>query len=116
MLGAAGWAAGCATAPRPMVDPGFAMGGYAPTRVAVMPPDVFVVLDQFGDNDPARSAALGQQVSAEALRAIDQTLRSRGYDTDHSARWEGVYGPDGAMLLGRDELGAFANSVVAFAN
>jgi hypothetical protein len=99
-----------------MVDQGFAAGAYAPARIALMPPDVFVVVDQVGDNDPAQSAALGQAVSYETVRVVEQALRARGYDVDLSARWDGIFGRDGALLIGRDELGALANSVLQFAN
>jgi hypothetical protein len=109
------WSAGCATAP-PLVDPAFASGAYTPSRIAVLPPDVFVVLDQVGDNDPAQSAALGQAVSAETVRAIEQTLRARGYDVDLSARWDGIVARDGNVLVGRDELGWLANGVLQFGN
>jgi hypothetical protein len=111
-----GWAAGCAVTPHPMVDPGYAARAYTPLRVAVLPPDVFVVVDQVGDNDPAQSAALGQQVSQEMVQLAEQTLRARGYDVDLSTRWDGVFAPDGSVLVGRDELGGFANGVLAFAN
>jgi hypothetical protein len=110
------WAAGCATAPRPSVDPGFAARAFTPGRIALLPPDVFVVLDQVGDNDPVKSAALGQAVSVETVRAVEQTLRSRGYDVDLSARWDGIFGRDGTLLVSRDELGALAGGIVAFAN
>src|SRR5436189_1551286 len=99
-----------------MIDPGYAARAYTPGRVAVLPPDVFVVVDQVGDNDPAMSAALGQQVSGELVRAADQTLRARGYDVDLSTRWDGVYGQDGSVLVSRDQLGGLANGVLAFAN
>jgi hypothetical protein len=113
----AAWAAGCATtAPAPVVDPGFAAGAYAPTRVALLPPDVFVVVDQLGDNDPAQGAALGQAVSAETVRAVEQVLRSRGYDVDLSARWDGIVAQDGSVLMNRDELGGLANGILQFAN
>jgi len=112
----AGWAGGCAIAPRPMVDPGYAARAYTPLRVAVLPPDVFVVVDQVGDNDPAQGAALGQQVSADIARHAEQALRARGYDVDLSARWDGIYGQDGTVLVSRDELGGLANGVLAFAN
>jgi hypothetical protein len=111
-----GWATGCAIAPHPMVDPGYAARAYTPLRVAVLPPDVFVVVDQVGDNDPAQSAALGQQVSADIVRIAEQTLRSRGYDVDLSARWDGVFGQDGSVMVSREELGGLANGVLAFAN
>lgn len=110
------WACGCATAPRPAIDPGFAARAYTPGRIALLPPDVFVVLDQVGDNDPVKSAALGQAVSAETVRAVEQTLRSRGYDVDLSARWDGIVGRDGSLLVSRDELAYLANGIVAFAN
>jgi hypothetical protein len=110
------WSAGCATAPRPSIDPGFAARAYTPGRIALLPPDVFLVLDQVGDNDPVKSAALGQTVSAETVRAATQALRARGYDVDLSARWDGIFGRDGTLLVGRDELGALANGIVAFSN
>jgi hypothetical protein len=110
------WSAGCATAPPPIVDAAFASGAYAPARVAVLPPDVFVVLDQVGDNDPVQSAALGQAVSAQTVRAVEQSLRARGYDVDLSSRWDGIAGGDGTMLVNRDELGWLANGVLQFGN
>jgi hypothetical protein len=110
------WSAGCATAPRPSIDPGFAARAYTPGRIALLPPDVFLVLDQVGDDDPVKSAALGQTVSAQTVRAATQALRVRGYDVDLSARWDGIFGPDGTLLVGRDELGALANGIVAFSN
>ncbi|HXU64909.1 MAG TPA: hypothetical protein VN962_24595 [Polyangia bacterium] len=107
---------GCATTVQPQIDPAFAARAYTPGRIAVLPPDVFVVLDQFGENDPLQSAALGQQVSAQTLQAISDGLRRRGYDVDLSAAWDGIHGPDGSVLVGADEVGALARSVVAFAN
>ena len=71
-----------------------------PGRIAVLPPDVFVVLDQVGDDDPVKSAAIGQAVSAETMRAIDRSLRNRGYDVNLLPRWDGVYGPDGTPVPG----------------
>ena len=116
MLAVVGWSAGCATNPQPMVDPGFGARAYTPARVAILPPDVFVVVDRVGENDPAEGAALGQQVSAETLRAAEQALRARGYDVNLSARWDGIFAQDGTMLVSRDELGWLANGVVSFAN
>ena len=87
-----------------------------PSRVALLPPDVFVVVDRVGDNNPAQGAAVGQQVSAQTLRAAEQALRSRGYDVDLSARWDGIFAQDGTMLVSRDELGWLANGVVSFTN
>lgn len=115
-LAAFAWAAGCATGPRPTIEPGFAARAYTPGRIALLPPDVFVVLDQVGDNDPVKSAALGQAVSVETVRAVEQALRARGYDVDLSARWDGILGSDGTLLVSRDELGALAGGIVAFAN
>src|SRR5262249_11713843 len=89
---------------------------YTPLRVAVLPPDVFVVVDQVGDNDPAQSAALGQQVSAEIVRAAEQSLRAHGYDVDLSARWDGIFAQDGSELVSRDQMGGLANGVLAFSN
>jgi hypothetical protein len=115
VLAVAAWAAGCAT-PKPMVDPYFASGAYSPARVALMPPDVFVVLDQFGDNDDVKSAALGQAVTEQTVRAVEQALRARGYDVDLSARWDGIVGRDGGVLVSRDELGWLANGILQFGN
>src|SRR5258707_960655 len=114
-LSAAAWTAGCAT-PGPMIEPAFGARSYTPPRIALLPPDVFVVLDQFGDNDPVASAALGQAVSAETVAAINQGLRSRGYDVDLSARWDGIVASDGTVLVGRDQLGWLANGVTQFAS
>ena len=106
----------CATGPRPLVDAGYAARAYTPGRIAVLPPDVFVVLDQVGDDDPVKSAAIGQTVSAETMRAIDRSLRSRGYDVDLLPRWDGVYGPDGAPVPGGDALEGLARGIVYFAS
>jgi hypothetical protein len=117
IVSAAAWASGCATTgPRPMVDTALASGGYTPTRIALLPPDVFVVVDQAGDNDQARSAALGQAVSQQTVQALWQGLRSRGYDVDLSARWDGVMGADGQPLVTGQELGWMANGILQFAN
>jgi hypothetical protein len=106
---------GCAT-PQPMVEPAFASRAYTPTRVALLPPDVFVVLDQLGENDPVRSAALGLAVTQQTVQAITGLLRSRGYDVDLSARWDGIVAADGTMLASRDDLGWLANGILQFAN
>jgi hypothetical protein len=115
-MAVAAWSAGCATAPPPLIDPAFATGAYVPARIAVLPPDVFVVLDQVGDNDPAQSAALGQAVSRETVRVVQQALHARGYDVDLSARWDGIVAGDGSLLVSRDELGWLANGVLQFGN
>src|SRR5262249_60679341 len=93
-LAGAAWTLGlgCAT-PGPMIEPSFAARTYTPIRIALLPPDVFVVRDQFGDNDPAASAALGQAVSARTVEAINQGLRRRGYDVDLAAHWDRIAGP-----------------------
>ncbi len=116
VVAVAAWSAGCATAPPPLVEAAFATGAYAPARIAVLPPDVFVVLDQAGQNDPVQSAALGQAVSAQTVRAVEQSLRARGYDVDLSARWDGIVGGDGSLLVNRDELAWLANGVLQFGN
>ncbi len=114
---AAAWTLGlgCAT-PGPMIEPAFAARTYTPLRIALLPPDVFLVVDQFGDNDPVASAALGQAVSARTVEAINQGLRSRGYDVDLSARWDGIVGSNGALLVDRDQLGWLASGVAQFAS
>jgi hypothetical protein len=114
-LAAAAWTTGCAT-PGPMIEPSFAARTYTPLRIALLPPDVFVVLDQVGDNDPVASAALGQSVTAETVRAINDGLHARGYDVDLSARWDGVVAPDGSLLVNRDDMGWLANGILQFAN
>jgi hypothetical protein len=106
---------GCAT-PGPMIEPAFAARTYTPLRIALLPPDVFLVVDQFGDNDPVASAALGQAVSARTVEAINAGLRSRGYDVDLSARWDGIVAPNGAVLVDRDQLGWLASGVAQFAS
>ncbi len=111
----AAWAGGCATQ-KPLVDPVFASGAYAPTRIAVLPPDVYIVLDQAGDNDDAKSAALGAAVSSQTVVAVEKALRARGYDVDLSSRWDGIVAQDGSVLVSRDELGWLANGVLQFAN
>jgi hypothetical protein len=116
LLAVLAWSAGCATGPRPLVDSGYAARVYTPGRIAVLPPDVFVVLDQVGDNDPAKSAAIGQAVSAQTMSAIDRSLRSRGYDVNLLPRWDGVYGPDGAPVAGGDALEGLARSIIYFAS
>jgi hypothetical protein len=50
------------------------------------------------------------------VRLADQVLRARGYDVDLSARWDGVIGADGSVLVSGQELGGLANGVLAFAN
>jgi hypothetical protein len=99
-----------------MIEPAFAARSYTPLRITLMPPDVFVVIDQVGANDPVASAALGQAVSAQTVHLVTQGLRSRGYDVDLSARWDGIVAQDGSLLVTRDELGWMANSVLQFAN
>ena len=116
LLAVFAWSAGCATGPRPLVDSGYAARAYTPGRIAVLPPDVFVVLDQVGDNDPAKSAAIGQAVSAQTMSAIDRSLRSRGYDVNLLPRWDGVYGPDGTPVAGGDALEGLARSIIYFAS
>ena len=75
-----------------------------------------MVVDQAGENDPVRSAALGQAVTVQTVRAVEQALRARGYDVDLSARWDGIVGSDGSVLVNRDELGWLANGVLQFGN
>jgi len=53
VLAVTAWAAGCGT-PHPMIEPAFASRSYTPARIALLPPDVFMVYDQYGDNDPQK--------------------------------------------------------------
>jgi hypothetical protein len=110
------WTLGCATGPRPLVDSGYAARAYTPGRIAVLPPDVFVVLDQVGDNDPVKSAAVGQALSIEAVGAIERTLRARGYDVATLPSWGDVRGADGTPLLGGAALEGLARGVISFAS
>lgn len=115
-LSVAAWATGCATGPKPAIEPAFAARTYTPIRIALLPPDLFLVVDQVGDNDPAQSEALRQTVHGELVRFATEALRTRGYDLDLTARWDGIVGRDGAVLVSRDELGWMANSILQFAN
>lgn len=110
------WSAGCATAPRPAVEPTFAARTYTPIRIALLPPDVFMVLDEVGDNDPAKSEALRQAVFGEVVKFSMEAFRQRGYDLNLSARWDGIVGQNGQLLVGQDELASMANSILQFAN
>ncbi len=110
------WTAGCATGPKPALEPAFAARTYTPIRIALLPPDVFVVLDQVGDNDPALSEALRQAVYGNVVKFSTEAFRQRGYDIDLSARWDGIVGRDGQMLVSRDELSGMANGILQFAN
>src|SRR3954447_15117802 len=109
-----GWAAGCATPPRPMIDPYFAARSYTPSRIALMPPDVFVVYDEVGTNDPRRSAELGRQVGDHMARLLVGGLERRGYAVDTSTRWDGVHDRSGGLLLGPQEVGWVAGSILQF--
>jgi hypothetical protein len=75
-----------------------------------------MILDEVGDNDPAKSEALRQAVFGEVVKFSTDAFRQRGYDLDLSARWDGIVGQDGQTLVGRDELRAMANSILQFAN
>lgn len=112
----AAWTAGCASAPRPALEPAFAARTYTPVRIALLPPDVFMVLDQVGDNDPAKSEALRAEVIDQVVRLSSEAFRQRGYDLNLSARWDGVFGADGQPLVSADELGGMADAILQFAN
>lgn len=114
-LTAAVWSAGCAT-PRPMVEPVFAARTYTPARIALLPPAVFMVLDQYGDNDARQSWQLGRDVTQQLVPAIADQLKQRGYDVSLQARWDGIFDDNGQLLVPSNELGWLANSIVQFAN
>jgi hypothetical protein len=97
-----------------MVDPYFAARSYTPARIALMPPDVFVVYDEVGENDPQKSQALGQEVSAHMGRLLAAGLQRRGYQVSTAPSWDGIRGPDGAYLMSGQELGGMANSILQF--
>lgn len=115
VLAVTAWAAGCGT-PHPMVEPAFAARAYTPARVALLPPDVFMVYDQYGDNDPQKSYALGVQVANQTARLVTDALRQRGYDVDFSATRDGVRGADGNYLVTGPELGWLVDSILRFSN
>lgn len=106
---------GCA-ARRAAIDPAFAARTYTPARIAVLPPTVFMVLDDTGTNDPRASAALSQQVAAQAVPFIEAALRRRGYDVSLAARLDGIYAADGQMLVSAQEVGSLLNGAVQYAN
>lgn len=110
------WTAGCATGPRPAIEPAFAARAYTPIRIALLPPDIFMVVDQVGDNDPARSEALRQEVFKQVIPLATAAFRQRGYDLNLSTRWDGIVGQDGQLLVSQDELTVMANSILQFAN
>jgi hypothetical protein len=110
------WTAGCASGPRPAIEPTFAARTYTPVRIALLPPDVFMVVDQVGDNDPVKSEALRQQVIGEVVKLSADAFRRRGYDLDQRARWDGIFGPDGRPLVTPAELGGMADAILQFAN
>jgi len=116
LLAVTAWAAGCASTPHPGIEPAFAARTYTPVRIALLPPDVFMVLDQVGDNDPAKSEELRRQVIDQVVHLSVDAFRSRGYDLDLSARWDGVFGADGRPLVSSDELAGMANAILQFAN
>jgi hypothetical protein len=115
-MAVAAWTAGCATAPKPAIEPAFAARTYTPIRIALLPPDVFMILDQVGDNDPAKSEALRQAVYGEVVKFSTEAFRQRGYDLDLSTRWDGIVAQNGQMLVSRDELGGMANAILQYAN
>src|SRR3954454_22953048 len=105
-----GCAAGCATPPRPMIDPYFAARSSTPSRIALMPPDVFVVYDEVGTNDPRRSAELGRQGGDHMGGLLVGGLERGRYAVDTSTRWDGVHDRSGGLLLGPQEVGWVAGS------
>jgi hypothetical protein len=113
-LATTGWAAGCAT--HPMIEPAFEARTYTPARIAILPPAVFMVFDQYGDNDPQKNYALGQAVTQQTVGLMADELRRRGYDVNLQARWDGVYDGNGQLLVGGSELAWLASSIVQFAN
>lgn len=110
------WTAGCATVVKPAIEPTFAARTYTPIRIALLPPDVFMVLDQVGDNDRAKSEALRQAVFNNLVKFSAEAFRQRGYELDFSARWDGVVDRSGQLLVNRDELAVMANSILQFVN
>ena len=52
-----------------MIEPAFEARTYTPARIAILPPAVFMVFDQYGDNDPQKNYALGQAVTQQTVGA-----------------------------------------------
>ena len=52
----------------------------------------------------------------EVVKFSTEAFRQRGYDLNLSARWDGIVGQNGQLLVGQDELAAMANSILQFAN
>jgi hypothetical protein len=108
------WSAGCAHPPRPAIDPFFAARSYTPARVALLPPDAFVIYDEVGENDPRKSAELGRAVADHLARGLVDGLSRKGYALDTSAGWDGVHAPDGQITLGGQDLGVMAGGILQF--
>ncbi len=115
LLAVLAWSSGCAVR-QPMVEPTFAARSFTPARIALLPPAIFMTFDEVGDNDPKKSDALRQQVTTEAMRLIIAELTRRGYDVDTRARYDGVFGKNGEILVGPGELSWLSNAVLDFAN
>ena len=114
-LSVGAWAAGCGT-PRPLIEPVFAARTYTPARIAILPPAVFMVYDDYGDNDPQKSWQLGQAVTQQTMAVMADELRRRGYDVNLQARWDGVYDGNGQLLVAANDLAWLGSSIVQFAN
>jgi hypothetical protein len=114
-LAVCAWAAGCGT-PRPMIEPVFAARAYTPARIAVLPPAVFMVYDEYGDNDPQKSGQLGQAVTQQMMSSLTAALQQRGYGVNLQSRWDGIYDGSGQLLVPGSDLGWLASSIVQFAN
>jgi len=112
---ALGWASGCA-GPRPLIEPVFEKRTYTPAKVALLPPAVFMVYDEYGDNDPRKSWELGQAASKQTVDLIAQELGKRGYAVDLSARPDGIYDGNGQLLVSGHDMAWLSSSIVQFAN
>lgn len=114
VLAVLAWSAGCATAPRPAIEPAFAARTYTPLRITLLPPDIYMVFDEVGANDPAKSEQLRQAVYQQTVTFVTQALRERGYDVDLSVRWDGIVSSTGQLLVNQQELSTLAEGILSF--
>ena len=85
------------------IDPAFAARAYTPGRIAVMPPDVFLVLDQVGDNDPTESAALASRSRRRRCSHRRPACGGAGTTSISPPPGTAFTAPDGTLLVSADE-------------
>ena len=109
------WLGGCASAPRPMIDSSFAARAYTPARITVLPPDVFIVVDEGGDTIPRGPRRWASRSPHKRARRSNRRCVRRGYDVDF--RWAGTASTlRTAARSSPRQLGCDRNGIVSFAN